>query len=296
MRQVNYKQCEAIRPQKAFTLVELLVVIGIISILIAMLLPALNKARDAAKSVSCLSNLRQLGQSMLMYQNDNRGSYPFYDTLAWKQFGDPTYVGDYVTWSRLFWIKGYVKNAQIYACPAHAGWGKDKFSFSNYAHDAYMTRTTNAASHSSDEGVFPYVEYGYNLDNIGSNLRNTRVGPYTTAQKYTPAHVGNLANPGNTIILCDSNYPISGQEPRGYYIVDDQYDGPTYYNAQARHPGPSCNVLWGDGHASSVICKDANNPYGTNYSGPGTGLTNIYSSPNYWTRDGRSLAEIIAAP
>ncbi len=62
--------------QKAFTLVELLVVIGVIAILIALLLPALNKARNAAWSIKCLSNLRSIGQLLALYTNDNRGAVP----------------------------------------------------------------------------------------------------------------------------------------------------------------------------------------------------------------------------
>jgi general secretion pathway protein G len=57
-------------------LVELLVVIGIISVLIAMLLPALNRARIQAQTVQCMSNLRQWGQIMNMYANDNHGYLP----------------------------------------------------------------------------------------------------------------------------------------------------------------------------------------------------------------------------
>src|SRR5439155_23691902 len=64
------------RRPKGFTLVELLVVIGIIAVLIAMLLPALNRVRQQAASTQCQSNLRASGQILFMYANENHGFLP----------------------------------------------------------------------------------------------------------------------------------------------------------------------------------------------------------------------------
>ena len=82
--------------RKAFTLVELLVVIGIIALLISILLPSLNRAREQANWLKCMSNLRQVGQAFTMYCNNNKGRFPTagagtkpHDWIFWEDFPLP---------------------------------------------------------------------------------------------------------------------------------------------------------------------------------------------------------------
>ncbi len=128
------------RHVRGFTLVELLVVIGIIAVLIALLLPALNRARSAAKTINCLSNLRQLGLGYQMYLNGNRG----------KSL-------EYVPNNEDFWMEllvPYVQNfEQVGICPeapepsfgqgsAHESWGPNIFNHEgSYAFNGWLYRT-----------------------------------------------------------------------------------------------------------------------------------------------------------
>jgi prepilin-type N-terminal cleavage/methylation domain-containing protein len=99
-----------VNKRSGFTLVELLVVIGIIAVLVGFLMPALTKARGQANSVKCKSNLRVIGQMMIIYENDNKG-YLFPVGPNSGVTGRPTTLGTNVPpdqrWPmKLFKIKG----------------------------------------------------------------------------------------------------------------------------------------------------------------------------------------------
>ena len=94
--------------KKGFTLVELLVVIAIISILAAMLLPVLSRAREQARRTACKSNLKQIGLALMMYASDYSGSFPTGSGGPYNHLNDLT----------LLWSMGYAKDPRLFECPS----------------------------------------------------------------------------------------------------------------------------------------------------------------------------------
>jgi prepilin-type N-terminal cleavage/methylation domain-containing protein/prepilin-type processing-associated H-X9-DG protein len=104
------------RPSKlrarAFTLVELLVVVGIIAILMGILLATLSRVQEKSRRTACISNLRQLGVAMILYSNENRGYLPNGNpALTWDDYPGTNAV-------MVHFNSVYVKAPKVFNCPA----------------------------------------------------------------------------------------------------------------------------------------------------------------------------------
>lgn len=98
-------ECRGTR--KGFTLIELLVVIAIIAILAAVLFPVFTRAKDRAKAIRCLSDLKQISSGQMLYQQDWRG----FAAHRWHPGNNYTFYWDD--------MKNYLKNDDIYKCPSY---------------------------------------------------------------------------------------------------------------------------------------------------------------------------------
>ena len=233
---------------KLFTLIELLVVIAIIAILAAMLLPALNQAREKANSASCVSNLKQLGTGLGMYVSDNEDFYPAYSRNG-------------VSWNYLLVAGDYISTGKVFFCP----------TLKTY------TRPYDVNKFKTDPKSYPgasEIGYGINFYYIAGSFG------YTWSDFSTPK-IGQIKQPSATIMVtdavCSPAYPDQGRFTIRAAFRDVGTDG----QPDARHSGGT-NILWVDGHTSYAGNVNDYNPF---LSAPFTNGATRGHAENYFDRD-----------
>ena len=157
--------------RKHFTLIELLVVIAIIAILAAILLPALQSARERGWGANCISQLKQCGTAAASYNNDNRGFFPGVNTTGNDKKGDPNYP----TWAQVYADTKYLgtrladgSTDEATRCPK-TGRGKVDGIDVKYVRSAtyaapYQNNTANSVSKGYGPGIWlnaPYWRKNY---------------------------------------------------------------------------------------------------------------------------------------
>jgi len=259
--------------RRGFTLIELLVVIAIISVLMAILLPALSRARAQGRGAQCLSNLRQLYLANTMYAAEHGGHYvpaapDLYNFLLPN--ADPDDFGGRIRWHG-------VRETPNGLSP----FDPEKGPLSEYLPDGRVKSCPEFFEYRSlDDGVANAFEsgtggYGYNMAYIGSMLSLIEDPVQAVAQGMLDVRV---VNPAETIMFADAAIPQQGyiveygfvEPPRmvsAAYPHGDPDSGFLSPSLHFRHYGRA-NVLWADGHVSSERWEWApeQNAYGVSNS------------------------------
>lgn len=287
------------RHRKAFTLVELLVVIGIIALLISILLPALNRARGQAKQIVCESQLRQIGAAMMMHANEHRNHFPLAGQLYagvgghpadctpvevgdpkqvnYSYFPDPGRGGRVALASMPFALApylGYTKQMvttadyessvvfRIFTCPSNV----DEIQSGGIQKSRFM------ASYQSGYGG-PLLESSYAFNEAVLGWADAPVG-VVGAHSRERGNLARMPHPADLVLLADA--APRGEAENDFWMVfnDNTTKGSTLYDFYINDVGGdsydptlfdknrhygNMNVLFCDGHGETLRIPDTLN-------------------------------------
>jgi prepilin-type N-terminal cleavage/methylation domain-containing protein/prepilin-type processing-associated H-X9-DG protein len=239
--------------RSAFTLIELLVVIAIIAILAAILFPVFAQAREKARSISCLSNMKQLGTAVAMYTQDYDETYP---------------IGCPNTWWFDLWgntMQPYIKNVQILRCPSDPNERQPGMDWAG-PHISYAAN-----------GLIKWVNGGNHMIGV--------IGAIDSSISENTAAMARIGRPAESIVFAEKHDPdnVMWWGPRSIYYSDSVWNSDwgcgsipegsrsataAYPNGQSgcvpeQHSGMA-NFSFADGHAKAFR-PSATNP-GSLYS------------------------------
>lgn len=236
-----------------FTLVELLVVIGIIAVLIGILLPSLNRAREQARSTYCLANLRQLGIGMQLYRQYNKDYYP----PRWATYG----VGGGIVAESVYFWAGQAPDPQTASggvASIYIKIGPDKRYINKYLNPQITVGSPFLlAKCPSDELAWGLYGSSYTGNYFGGGSgaagryftlidpkgpKDASVG--TTPETWCRSVKGSMVKLSSEFIIAGENTGVS----QAYWDLNTQKPYKRYHNPKVDR----WNMLFADGHASPV--------------------------------------------